>query len=524
MAQSRPALRFGVSFPNVMVGFLIVCNGHGYAQTASWPMYGLDVSNTASNSLENTISTANASDLKQAWVARVGGDVSARAAVVDDVVYVPDWGGNLWALSALNGSVVWSHQISDYGLASGTVSRTTPAVANGVLYIGTQEGAYLLAIDAESGGLIWKQQLESVDPLAIITTSASVYNGVIYTGISSDEGSLVIRKPSSPGRGSVVAVNATTGAIQWKTYMVPSGYAGASVWGSNPVVDPELSTIFVGTGNNFSTPTDPTYLACVGAGGSEASCLSPVDYVDSIVALDMATGAVKWAQRLADWSAPYTPGSDDYNAGCVIDDAKCPANRGPDYDFGSAPNEITYQTVNGPQKILGVGQKSGIYYALDPVTGNVLWQTAVGPGGEIGGIEWGSASDGTRIYVAISNLSGVPYAAGTAGSWAALDPATGAILWQRADPNGAVDLAPMTVANGVVYAASMAGAARKPTMLALDAGTGTTLWSFAAGSSVNAGASVVNGRVFWGSGYSCCLPVPQFTGNNRIYAFSIGGN
>jgi polyvinyl alcohol dehydrogenase (cytochrome) len=123
--------------------------------------------------------------------------------------------------------------------------------------------------------------------------------------------------------------------------------------------------------------------------------------------------------------------------------------------------------------------------------------------------------------VAIGNLYGIPYAAGSAGSWAALDPATGAILWQKADPNGAIDLGPVAVANGVVYAPSMGAAVSTtaPTMFALDASTGKTLWSFAAGSSVNAGATVVNGTVLWGSGYSH-LGTSLGTGNNKFYAFA----
>jgi polyvinyl alcohol dehydrogenase (cytochrome) len=125
--------------------------------------------------------------------------------------------------------------------------------------------------------------------------------------------------------------------------------------------------------------------------------------------------------------------------------------------------------------------------------------------------------------VAIGNAYGLPYAAGSAGSWAALNPATGAILWQKADPNGSLDLGPMAVANGVVYAASMAGSATAPTMFALDASNGNTLWNFAAGSSVMAGATVVNGIVYWGSGYTH-LGIPGFTGNNKFYAFSNNGN
>jgi polyvinyl alcohol dehydrogenase (cytochrome) len=142
-------------------------------------------------------------------------------------------------------------------------------------------------------------------------------------------------------------------------------------------------------------------------------------------------------------------------------------------------------------------------------------------------MEWGSATDGKRIYVQIANFYGLPSpAGGNAGSWAALDPATGAILWHVADPNGAIDIGPMTVANGVVYAGSMAGAATARTMFALDAATGEILWRFKAGSSVNAGATVVNGTVYWGSGYAH-LGIPGFTGGfglAKFYAFSLNGN
>jgi polyvinyl alcohol dehydrogenase (cytochrome) len=138
-------------------------------------------------------------------------------------------------------------------------------------------------------------------------------------------------------------------------------------------------------------------------------------------------------------------------------------------------------------------------------------------------MEWGSATDGKRIYVSIANFYGIPSAAGSAGSWAALDPATGAILWQKADPNGAIDIGPLAVANGVVFAPSMAGAATAPTMFALDAANGNTLWSFASGASVVAGATIVDSTVYWGSGYTH-LGIPGYTGNNKFYAFKKSGN
>jgi polyvinyl alcohol dehydrogenase (cytochrome) len=138
-------------------------------------------------------------------------------------------------------------------------------------------------------------------------------------------------------------------------------------------------------------------------------------------------------------------------------------------------------------------------------------------------MEWGSASDGQRIYVAIGNLYGIPYGGGSAGSFSALNPATGAIEWQVPDPNGAVDLGPLTAANGVVYGESMEGTATAPTLFALDASTGNTLWNFVAGSSVISGATVVNNSVYWGSGYAH-LGIPGYTGNNKFYAFSVNGH
>src|SRR5262245_57620251 len=70
----------------------------------NWPMFGQNLSNTAFSASENRISAKNADRLKVKWTFTTGGDVSARAAVVDGVAYFPDWGGNLFAINAGNGS------------------------------------------------------------------------------------------------------------------------------------------------------------------------------------------------------------------------------------------------------------------------------------------------------------------------------------------------------------------------------------------------------------------------------------
>ena len=500
-------------------------------------MFGQDLTNSATAS-QTSLTTGNVGRLAPKWVFTTGGDVSARATLVNGIVYFPDWAGNLYALNADNGHVVWSHQLSDYGVAAGTVSRTAPTIVNGVLYIGTQyvsPGAtgWLMAINARTGSLVWKTQPDTSNSFPVITTSPSVANGKIFVGMTSNEEFAAANPYYSccSARGSVVALDAASGAKLWQTFTAPAGYSGAAVWGSNPVVDTARNSVFIGTGDNYSHPTDPAFLACIGAGGTEATCLPANDYVDSILSLDMSTGAVKWAKRLMNWSLAsppiYTPGSDDWNVACAFGGPNCPANlpatpTGPDFDFGSAPNEITYHGHGGWKTMIGAGQKSGIYYALDPDTGALLWQTQVGPGSSLGGMEWGSASDGSSIYVAIGNLYGIPYAAGSAGSWAALDPATGAIQWQVADPNGAVDLGPLAVGKGIVYTESMAGTAGAPTMFALDASNGRTLWSYAAGSSVIAGATISGDSVYWGSGYAH-LGIPGYTGNNKFYAFSRNG-
>ncbi len=399
-------------------------------------------------------------------------------------------------------------------------------MVDGKLYIGTQAGGWLLAINAATGKLIWKMQAETVTPFPMITTGATVVDGVVYTGLNSAEEDLAANPAYSccTARGEIVAVDAETGKLLWKTYTVPKGYTGGGVWGSNPVVDKGRHTLYIGTGNNISIPTASAYAACVAKGGTEAKCISSDDHVDSILAIDTFTGAVEWSKRMVDWfQEGITNGADSWNVACFVTPfTNCPKPTGPDYDFGSAPNEITYQTPQGPKTIIGAGQKSGIYYALDPDTGAELWQTQVGPGSSLGGIEWGSATDGKRIYVAISNYYGIPSAAGSAGFFAALNPSDGAIIWETPDPNGAIDLGPITVSNGVVYGESMSGVADDPTFIALSSDNGDILWDYAAGSSVIAGATVAEDTVFWGSGYAH-LGIPGYTGNTKFYAFTPHG-
>lgn len=135
---------------------------------------------------------------------------------------------------------------------------------------------------------------------------------------------------------------------------------------------------------------------------------------------------------------------------------------------------------------------------LDTFT--MLWARMVGPGSNLGGMEWTLASDGKRIYVAIANNTS--YQAGKSGPWSKLDALTGRILWRTPDQIVTIDLVKLAVAGGVVYAPSMGFDERQATMFALNAATGDKLRSFASGASVIAGATIVCGAVYRGSGYA----------------------
>jgi polyvinyl alcohol dehydrogenase (cytochrome) len=520
-----PCAHFAIRFSASLIAIVAIALSLEVTASAQvdWPQFGQNNSNTAGNHQETAISPTTVVNLKKKWKFTTEGDVSARPAVVDNIAYFPDWGGYLWAVNGKTGKAIWGKKLGSYVTNPATGkpftslvwARATPAVRNGVIYIGLHNAAgYFLAIKASNGKLVWKTRVETVDTYAGVTAAASVNDNTVYVGVTG----------GGPGtaRGSVVALETSSGKLLWKTYMVPGGYTGGTVWGSGPVVDSTRGTVFVSTGDNYTDPTDPAYASCISASGTPASCQSPENYADAIVALNMNNGTVKWAHRMETWPEfPSDSGSDFFNLSCRSGAAGCPTPQGPDFDFGSAPQEITYSTGSGSVTILGAGQKSGLYYAFNPDTGALLWQTQVGPGGHSGGIMWGSATDGQRIYVAIANVNKISYAAGTAGSWAALNPANGAILWQVPDPNGAMGTGPVAVANGVVYVTSTAGTSTSKNMLALNAATGKTLWSYASGATTIGGATIVNGVVYWGTGYA---RGSGYTGGNKsFYAFSING-
>ncbi|AKJ07503.1 PQQ-binding-like beta-propeller repeat protein [Archangium gephyra] len=500
---------------SLVLGLVAVLACEPGAKPAEWTLAGLNLSNTRHQESERVLSRRNVPGLKPRWVFSAAGSISATPAVEAGAVYFPDWGGKLWKLEARSGRVLWSHAISEYTGVPDSVSRVTPAVVGNRLILGSQQGGHLIALDKHSGELLWKTQVDP-HPAAVITQSPIVHDGRVYVGVSSMEEAFTA-DPSyvcCTFRGSVVAVDLATGERRWQAYMVPEGYSGGAVWSNTLVVDTKRNSLYVTTGNNYEVPD--AVEACIESSPPEAaeSCLATEDYIDAFVSLDLDSGAVKWGRRLQ--------GFDAWNFACSLDPQPwCPSPVGPDYDFGQGVMLFTANTPGGGKReLIGAGQKSGIFWALDPDSGAVVWNKLVGPGGSSGGIMWGSATDGERIYVGNVNWNKKPHTlvSGeriTWGSWTALDAATGEILWQKADPQESMPMGPVTVANGVVYAGSLDAEGH---MYALDARTGETLWDFTAGGSVNAGAAVVEGSVYWGSGYG---RFGMGTANDKFFAFSL---
>jgi polyvinyl alcohol dehydrogenase (cytochrome) len=503
---------------SLLTPLLSAQNQPDVSKSGQWRIAGQNLGNSRNQAEEHSISSANVQRLNPKWVFTTGGDVSATPTVDGDAVYFPDWSGNLFAVHKDSGTLIWSHQISEYDGVAGAISRVSPAVDHDQLILGdilsssqAHDGANVMAVDRETGILRWKTQVDS-HPAAIMTGSPVIFNGVVYVGVSSSEETLATNPayPCCGFRGSVVALDAKSGSMLWKTYDMPDnrgqqgGYSGGAVW-QPPAIDSRRGTLFVGTGNNYTAP--PAVEACQKANPA-ANCAAADDFFDAALALDLKSGRIKWAKRLQ--------GADTFTAACLTPmgpNPNCPVPSSPDFDLGgSGPNLVG--------DIVGFGQKSGIYWALNPGNGDIVWSTPVGPGSDLGGIEWGTATDGQAIYVAITNLNQLAYTlvpSGqkiTWGSWSALDIATGKILWQTADPTvGALDLGSVSVANSVMYAGSSSGQ-----MYALDTMTGKILWNFASGGTVIDGPSIVDGVVYWGSGYRIG------TGNNKVYAFALAGS
>ena len=474
--------------------------------------------------------------LKLKWAYGVGDTIvmASQPTVVGGRIFIG--GAKVRSLDAASGCTHWD--FAPDAPVRGAMSVASGASGAWSVYFGDQRGN-VYAVDAWTGALRWRTSLDT-HPAARVTGAPTLYEGKLYVPMSSiEEASSVNPKyQCCTFRGSVSAIDAATGKVLWKRYTIAQepmpqgggdpqhfGPSGAGIW-SSPTIDAAKRRLYVTTSNSYSDP--------------------PADTANAILALDLDTGALVWSKQMT--------ANDAYTMACNATPpgtGNCPASGGPDVDFGSSAMLLTL--ANG-RRVLIAGQKSGVVHALDPDRdGALLWQTRLGRGGTLGGVQWGTASDGRLVYAALSDVRIERASAGTPGAQPALgthlrfdpkagggmhalDVQTGRQVWKTPHPGcndkpgcSPAQSAAVTAIPGVVFSGGLDGHLR-----AYDAQDGRIVWdvdtAIAYANTVNSvparggsldgpGAVVVGGMLYVGSGYAVFGGMP----GNALLAFSVDG-
>jgi polyvinyl alcohol dehydrogenase (cytochrome) len=491
---------------------------------ARWPGWSPDLSNSRFQP-QAGLSADQVSKLKLKWAFGFPNASAARGmlTIAGGRLFTGSQDGIVYALDAKSGCIVWAFQASA-GVRAGVVIAPRPS--GGVAAYFGDGRATVYALDPANGALLWSRKIED-HPSGRVTGTPVVHQDRVYVPVASGEEGQGgnAQYECCTFRGSMVALNAGTGAVLWKTYTVADepkvigknaagtprwGPAGAGIWA--PVtVDPKRRVVYGATGNMYTEPQQPTS--------------------DAVIAFDLDTGRIAWTRQL-------TP-QDVFVTGCGANPGpNCPpaGSLGPDFDIGNAPMLVT---SGGPSTALGagrdlivVGQKSGIGWALDPdKQGAVVWQYRAGRGSALGGMEWGSAADAERAYFPVADGNGP-----LAGELHAVRLDNGQRVWTAAPPplkcgergRGCTPgiLAAITVIPGIVFAGAMDGGVR-----GYSTKDGSIVWEFdtnrefqtvngvpAKGASINGpGPVVAGGMVYVNSGYGSLGGRP----GNVLLAFGI---
>ncbi len=412
--------------------------------------------------------------LKLKWAFKYPGAKNGQATVIGDRLFTTSMSGAVYALNARTGCVYWRYAGEAATRSSVTIAALPKgAPAKHALFLSDWTKS-AVALDPETGKILWKTVVDD-QPGLQMTGAPTYWDGKLFVPISSGNEAFA----QSPNwvcckfRGALVALDAVTGKILWKRYTTDQeprpfkvNKAGKQMWGPSggaiwvaPTIDARRRLIYVGTSNSY---TDVPY-----------------DNADSVLAIEVDTGRIRWARQLT--------ANDNYIDGCRGPEGKrpanCPSPVGPDWSIGAA---VILQPLPNGGDILLVGQKSGMMWALDPANdGAVKWRQQLSRGSELGGIEFGTASDGRLVYAGVSDI--VLGRNGKPGLWA-MDIATGKVIWnQPTSPtpkcrwegfwcHGALSQA-ISVMPGLVFAGSYDGHFR-----AYDTRTGEVRWDFDTGS------------------------------------------
>lgn len=426
---------------------------------------------------ESTINSGNVKGMSLNWKYNTEAPVS-HAPILDETgLYFGDWGGTIYKVDANTGALIWKNKVEEpitkwpwHGFAGiGTLG-------GGKLFEASVEGK-AFALDPASGTVLWETDFAE-DKQAGNLGQVMYHNGMVYIGLQSVEEPLTeMNKDYKPHfQGKVMALDANTGKKIWERNLVEAPHNGVAMWTSF-ALDPELNMLYFTTGNNYT---------------GEATEMS-----DAMVAVDAGTGKVKWFNQV------------------TSHDVWTPANPvGLDYDFGGGA-QLFVAKVNGKdRKLVGAGQKSGIFYVFDAITGKKVWSTPVGYGGVDGGMH-GEASIGEGTIFAWSNNS---YNHNQAPSQhpisvKALDAATGEQKWvkEKAQPAAII---PGYLANDVYFVGSLDG-----TLQAYKADNGEQLLSLKNPSPIISYLRVKGNSLYFGGGKPGILGPGQV--ENAMYAYSV---
>jgi polyvinyl alcohol dehydrogenase (cytochrome) len=499
---------------------------------AKWTGWGNGTDNMRHQGAAHAgVTTTNVGRLKVKWAFGFPGDLDANAqpSIYGDRVFVGSQSGTVYALSTESGCVHWFYKAAAAVRGAMTVAQLgTNADPMLAAFFGDLAGN-VYALNAMTGAELWRIKADA-HPLARVVGSVVFHNGRLYVPVASAEetAGAAATYECCKFRGSVAAYDAATGKQIWKTYTITEepkptkknnvgtqlyGPSGGGVW-SSPAIDPQKNVLYATTGDNYSAP---------------ASNMS-----DSFLALDRDTGKILWARQM-------TVG-DAWNTACrLTDKTNCPDTSAPDFDFSSPP--ILVSLGNG-KRALVAGQKSGMVHAIDPDDGGkILWQQRVGTGGTLGGVQWGSSSDGANVYVAVSDIVrvNIPNSLGsnadpkTGGGLFAFNLNTGQRVWYtppascgaRARCSPAQSAAVSSIP-GVVFSGSVDGHLR-----GYSTADGKVIFDFDAvgpyktvnevpargGSFDGPGPAIAGGMVFVSSGYARAGGIP----GNVLLALSVDG-
>ncbi len=473
----------------------------------AWNGWGVDAHNTRFQDAAGAgLALAQIPNLKLKWSFGFPGGVSAfgQPSVAAGRVFVGADTGFVYSLDMHTGCVYWSYQAKAAVRNAITVGRTgTGAAAKLAVFFGDmQANAY--AVDAASGALLWTKRVED-HFAARITAAPTLYEGRLYVPVSTSEGFSASTPdyPCCTFRGSVAALNAATGDQVWKTYTIAEpkptkknsigtqlyGPSGVAVWNS-PTIDAKRRAVYFGTGDAATEPAPDTS--------------------DSILAVDLDTGKVRWVFQAEPNDATL--------GGCGAKKSEaCPEHPGPDWDFGASP--ILKTLANGHDLLLAPN-KSGIVFALDPDRkGAVVWKTNLADRqGRGTSLVWGGSADQRNVYIGLMS-----------GAISAIQFATGEKVWttKLAQPGAREsNVAASSAIPGAVFIGGTDGK-----LHALATSDGHELWSFdtardfttvnklaAHGGSIGSiGPAIAGGMVFIGSGYVVTSGMP----GNVLLAFGV---